>query len=241
MIILPAIDIRGGNCVRLHQGDYAQETVYGADPVAMAQSFRDAGAEWLHVVDLDGAKAGRLVNGHVIAGLVAAGLRIEWGGGVRSLDTIAQLLDAGIERAILGSQIIKDPSFAEAAFSRFGSGVVAGLDVRGEDIAISGWQEQSGKSLFETGEWLMGLGCERFIVTDISTDGTLAGPNLGLAEAFMARFPGAKYIISGGVGSIEDVRAASHSAAEGLIVGKAIYDGRVSLAELFATISSGSL
>jgi phosphoribosylformimino-5-aminoimidazole carboxamide ribotide isomerase len=239
VILLPAIDLRGGKCVRLHQGDYAQETIYGEDPVAVAQGFVDAGAGWIHVVDLDGARSGKPEHLDVLSKIAKLGVNIETGGGIRSLETIDQVLEAGIARAILGSILVKDRELAEDAFQRFGSNLIAGLDVREEKVAVSGWQEQTELDLYETASWLIDLGCERFIVTDIATDGTLKGPNLDLANKFLDKFH-TNYIISGGVGQMADLVAAKATSAEGIIAGKAIYDGRIDVGEALRLFDDAS-
>lgn len=236
MIILPAIDLRAGKCVRLHQGDYNQETIYGDDPVAVAQSFKDAGAEWIHVVDLDGAKSGKPEHLEIIKGICQLGLRVENGGGVRSIETIETLLRAGVERVILGSALIKNEGFAKQAFSEFPGRLIAGLDVRNEQIAISGWLEQTALNLYETAAEMIELGADRFIVTDIATDGTLMGPNLQIAAEFLKRFS-ADYVVSGGIGSSKDIDQCAALSPFGVITGKAIYDGRLDLSQVLRKYS----
>jgi phosphoribosylformimino-5-aminoimidazole carboxamide ribotide isomerase len=230
MLILPAIDLRNGKAVRLHQGDYAQETIYGEDPVAVAAEFITAGAKYLHTVDLDGAKSGQPENLEILRSIAALGVPIQTGGGIRDIATIERLFAAGIDRVILGSILIKNPELAQIALREFGEKIVAGLDVRDEKIAISGWQEQTLLDLYETAAKLIDQGCRRFVVTDIATDGTLKGPNLELATKFLNRFE-VNYIVSGGVGSFQDLVLCQKllPQPEGVITGKAIYDGRIDI------------
>jgi phosphoribosylformimino-5-aminoimidazole carboxamide ribotide isomerase len=234
--VIPAIDIRGGKCVRLHQGDYSRETVYDEDPVAVAKGFVDLGATWIHVVDLDGAKTGQPAYLHFLREIGKLPVRLQTGGGIRSTETIQSLVDVGVDYCILGSALVKDPTLAEIALQKYGKHVIAGLDVRDEKVAVSGWQEQTERDLYETAEWLVSLGCERFVVTDIATDGTLMGPNFELANKFMSRI-NAHYIVSGGVSSEEDIVFAGKNLVrqpEGIITGKAIYDGKINLSDIFA-------
>jgi phosphoribosylformimino-5-aminoimidazole carboxamide ribotide isomerase len=231
MILFPAIDLREGQCVRLFQGDYEQTTIYSSSPLEVAESFLEAGAEWIHVVDLDGAKSGSPQNLEIIHEIKQTGLKVQTGGGYRSIEMIEQTLNRGIDRVILGSAIVKSESLRKNA-AQFGSKIVAGLDVRDEKIAISGWQEQTSLGLFEFAHELEGLGYSRIIVTDIATDGAFTGPNLALAQRVMEQV-GMNYIISGGVSNLQDLKDAAQTNAEGIIVGKAIYEKRLNLLDCF--------
>jgi phosphoribosylformimino-5-aminoimidazole carboxamide ribotide isomerase len=237
MIILPAIDIKGGQCVRLYQGDYAQVTTYDADPVSAAHRWQEAGASWLHVVDLDGAASGQPINDELIARLCAATtLHVEVGGGMRSLAHIERMLDTGVERVILGTVALTDRALLEAALERWGERIAVGLDARNGQVAISGWRETSRVQATALAKELSDLGVRRFIYTDIARDGALRGPNLA-ALAEMQRAidgTGAMLIASGGVSSLADLRAIAALGVEGTIVGKAIYTGDVDLAEAIA-------
>ena len=237
MLILPAIDIRGGNCVRLIQGDYSQETVYGDDPAIVALEFEKAGAEWIHLVDLDGAKAGVPVNVETLRSIRSAvSCRLEVGGGIRDLNSAVQLLDLGIDRVILGTILVKDPEFRRQAFGELGEKVVAGIDAKDGYIAVSGWEQTSALLAVEAAVQMEAEGAQRFIVTDIATDGMLTGPNLGFLADF-TRVLKSRVIASGGVSSSKDLAeiAAVFPAVEGAIVGKAIYENRISLREELAT------
>ena len=237
MIILPAIDIKDGQCVRLYQGDYAQVTTYETDPVSVAQRWQKAGASWLHIVDLDGAASGRPVNDELIARMRAAtDLHIEVGGGMRSLAHIERMLARGVERVILGTAVLTDRALLEAALERRGERIAVGLDARGGMVAISGWRETSHVQATTLARELSTLGVKRFIYTDIARDGALRGPNLA-ALAEMQRAidgAGATLIASGGVSSLADLRAIAALGVEGAIIGKALYTGAINLAEAIA-------
>lgn len=230
MIILPAIDIKDGQCVRLYQGDYAQVSTYDADPVTAAQRWQSARASWLHVVDLDGAAAGHPVNGEVIRRMRAnTSLQIELGGGMRSLKHIEQMLDAGIDRVILGTVAITDHALLEEALARWGERIAVGLDARNGQVAISGWRETSQVQATSLATELSAIGVQRIIYTDIARDGALKGPNLNALRE-MQQAISRSLIASGGVSSIDDLRSIAALDIEGAIVGKALYTGDVDLA-----------
>ncbi len=234
--LLPAIDLRRGRCVRLHQGEAARETVYGDDPLAVARSFADAGAEWVHVVDLDAA-FGDGSHRDLIRTLVGqVPLKVQTGGGLRSEADLDEVLGAGAARAVIGTAALERPELVRAAVERWGAERIAvGLDARGRRPAGKGWTEESEVDLFDVGRSLADAGVRVFVHTDIERDGTLSGPNLALSEELAGR-TGATVVVSGGMRGIEDVDAVAASARRGTgiagaIVGKAIYEGRVDLAE----------
>jgi phosphoribosylformimino-5-aminoimidazole carboxamide ribotide isomerase len=230
VIILPAIDIKDGKCVRLYQGDYAQVTTYSADPVQVAQNWQSAGASWLHVVDLDGAAAGHPVNIELLTRMrVATSLRIELGGGMRSLAHIQHMLDLGIERVILGTAAIIDRGLLKEAVARWGERIAVGLDARDGRVAISGWRETSPVLATSLAVELCAAGVRRYIYTDIARDGALQGPNLDALRE-MQRAISCSLIASGGVRSLADLHALAALGIEGAIVGKALYTGGVDLA-----------
>ncbi|MBE3560894.1 MAG: 1-(5-phosphoribosyl)-5-[(5-phosphoribosylamino)methylideneamino]imidazole-4-carboxamide isomerase [Ktedonobacteraceae bacterium] len=243
MIILPAIDIKDGRCVRLLQGDYSRVTTYSEDPVEVAQRWQECGASWLHVVDLDGAAQGYPANAELIGRIRAATtLHIEVGGGMRSLAHIQQILDLGVERVILGTVAITDRALLDAALARWGERIAVGIDARDGLVAIAGWRETSRVQAAPLAVELSQSGVRRFIYTDIARDGALSGPNFkALAEMLQALqttpvpVP-ATLIASGGVSSLDDLRALSRLSVEGAIVGKAIYSGNVDLAAAIRTI-----
>jgi len=233
--IIPAIDIRGGRCVRLFQGDYAQETVYGDDPVEMARRWEGEGASRLHVVDLDAARSGRPENLEVVRRIAAAlSIPVQMGGGVRDRKAVLRTLDAGVARAIIGTAAAGDPDAAAALFGEFGDRLVLGLDARDGKVAVAGWQETTAWDAANLARRLQEVGARRVIYTDISTDGTGAGPSLEstrrLAEAL--KIP---VIASGGIGSpdhLQEVAQLAPYGVEGVIVGRALYTGAVRLHEV---------
>ncbi|GAC1360082.1 MAG: 1-(5-phosphoribosyl)-5-[(5-phosphoribosylamino) methylideneamino]imidazole-4-carboxamide isomerase [Ktedonobacteraceae bacterium] len=239
MIILPAIDIKDGRCVRLYQGDYAQVTTYDSDPVQVARRWQAAGASWLHIVDLDGAAQGHPVNADLIGQIQkATTLRIEVGGGMRSLDHIQQILDLGVERIILGTVAITDRALLQEALNRHEAAIVIGLDARNGQVAISGWCETSQVKAVELARELEALGVQRFVYTDIARDGALSGPNF-VALAEMRQAVSSALIASGGVSALADLHKLAESGVEGAIVGKAIYTGDVDLATAIREIERG--
>lgn len=230
MIILPAIDIKDGACVRLYQGDYTQITTYDIDPAKIAQRWQHSGASWLHVVDLDGAVAGHLVNIESIKNIRAGTtLHIELGGGMRKLADIEHMLELGIDRIILGTVVLTDRTLLMEALARWGERIVVGLDARNGSIAISGWRETSLVQAPSIASELCSGGVQRFIYTDITRDGALKGPNIeGLKE--LQRMISCSLIASGGVSSLDDLRSLAGLGIEGVIVGKALYTGDIDLA-----------
>lgn len=234
--LYPAIDLRRGRCVRLEKGEASRETVYGHDPVAVARSFADAGAEWVHVVDLDAA-FGDGSNRALIRRIVAeTPLRVQTGGGLRTDDDLAEVLEAGAARAVIGTAAIEQPDLVRRAVERWGAERIAvGLDARGRKPAARGWTEESGTDLFDLAARMVELGARTIVHTDIERDGMLAGPNLELSAA-LAGASGAEVIVSGGMSGMGDVDAVAAAARErggiaGAIVGKAIYEGRIDLGD----------
>ncbi len=240
MLVLPAVDIRGGRCVRLIQGQAGRERVYGDDPVAAALRWVAAGASWLHVVDLDGAFAGRPGNAEVIARLIAAaGVPVEVGGGVRDLGVIERLLGAGAARVILGTAAATSPDLLEAACARFGDRIAVAIDARDGAVVTEGWVAATAEDALAAAARVVRTGAGRIIYTDTSRDGMLAGPNLAAFEALL-RVVAVPVIASGGVTTVEDVRrlrALEPAGLEGVIVGRALYEGRVGLEDLLAAAS----
>lgn len=231
MFIFPAIDLIEGCAVRLVRGDYAQKTVYSDNPAAVAQSFAKAGAEYLHLVDLEGAKDGTTPNLETIRDIVAkSGLKTEVGGGIRSEETIQKYLDAGVYRVILGTAAITQPDFLENMVAKYGEKIAVGVDIKDGMVAIKGWTEVSTLTCDAFCEKLEKMGVKTIICTDISKDGLLSGTNLELY-----RHLGETYhmdiVASGGVSSLEDVAALEKMGLYGAILGKALYTGHIDLAE----------
>lgn len=241
MKLFPAIDIKDGQCVRLYQGDYEQMTIYASDPVEVAQRWQEAGASWLHVVDLDGAKEGHPVNTGLIERICQrTSLRVEVGGGLRSLAHIEQTLAAGVERVILGTAVLTDRALLNAALQRWHERIVVGLDARAGLVAISGWRETSNIKATELARELSAAGVSRFIYTDIARDAAMQGPNLAALSAMLDALEGTstKLIASGGVSSLEDLRQLARLNVEGAIIGKALYVGALDLARAVHELES---
>jgi len=236
MLILPAIDLQNGHCVRLMQGDFAQVTQFSDNPAAVARRWQIEGAEWLHVVDLDGARSGAQVNLESIRQIrEAISISIEVGGGLRTLQDVAALLDLGIDRAILGTTALKDRPFLRACLERWGEHIAVGLDARSGLIATNGWLETSTVPALTLAQELAAEGVARFISTDIQRDGALGGPNLDALAALVSSVK-RPIIASGGVASLADLSALAALGVEGAIVGRALYTGTVNLPEALAAI-----
>ncbi len=233
MIILPAIDIKDGNCVRLFKGDFNTVEKVASDYLETAKSFEEKGAEWIHMVDLDGAKEGRPVNSKIYKDVAAkTGLKVEIGGGIRNLETIDEYLDMGITRVILGSAALKDPEFVYRAVEKYGpEKIVVGIDSVDGMVATEGWLEASDVNYIDLANKMISAGVKYFIFTDISKDGTLSGVN---KEQLQALYDGAKnccIIASGGVHTMEDIKICKEMGLYGTICGKSIYKGTLDLAE----------
>lgn len=226
MHLFPAIDMRGGRVVRLHQGDYDQETAYGDDPVGQALAFERAGASWLHLVDLDGARTGAMHHLEVVAAVCAqTSLHVQVGGGIRDKATIDRLLDAGVRRVILGTAALRDWAWFAGLLEqdRYRDRLVLGLDARGGKLAVSGWEDQLEASAVEVAAKVSGSSLSAIVYTDIAFDGTMEGPNVA-ATVEIAQATDVAVIASGGVGSLEHLHEIKVLALQGVIVGKAIYE-----------------
>ena len=228
MILLPAIDLYDRKAVRLYQGDYRQMTIYNDDPSAVAADFRDCGAGWIHMVDLEGAKTGETPNFPVVANIAGTGMHVEIGGGIRSEDTIKRYLDAGVSRVILGTAAITNWPFLCEMVERYGPAVAVGVDLRDGYVAIRGWTELSNTRCEDFFEKLQGIGVQTVICTDISRDGAMKGTNRGLYEQ-LSRAYSIDIVASGGVSSLEDVEELRKLNLYGAIIGKAYYTGAIDL------------
>ncbi len=239
MLILPAIDLMNGRCVRLEKGAFAHATLYEADPLTMAAAFEGAGAEWVHVVDLDGARTGKEGNREWVLRIAGeTGLRVQSGGGLRSEAEVAELLEGGVERAVIGSMAVRSPDAIARLVERFDSErLTVALDLRlteaGPEIAVEGWQTSTDDNL----ETLLGIfgdmGVRHILITDISRDGMLEGPNTELYRKLTADFPDFAFQASGGVSAMQDIADLRETGAAAAIVGKALYEGRIALQGLF--------
>lgn len=234
MYILPAIDLYDGCAVRLLRGDYAQMTTYSRDPAAVARGFAAAEAEWLHLVDLEGAKSGGTPNADTVSAIASAGgLKIEIGGGVRSVEVIERYLSLGVSRVILGTAAITEPALLESAAKAYGAQLAVGVDLRDGKVAIRGWTETSAMEGMDFIARLEQLGIGTVIVTDISRDGAMKGTNLDLYRSLKEKFS-LNVIASGGVSSLADVRALGQIGVYGAILGRALYTGDLVLEEALA-------
>ena len=238
MIVYPAIDVRGGRCVRLVEGDFERETVYDADPAEAAERWAAAGAEWLHVVDLDGAVVGEPVNGEAVRRIRrAVAVPIQLGGGLRMEEHLAAAFDQGMDRVVLGTAALRSPELVGCAVERWGERVAVALDARDGRLAAEGWLEQTDARVADVAPRLQAAGVRHFVFTDIARDGTLAGPNLPALRALVSSLDLA-VIASGGVGTVEDIARVAATGAAGVVVGRALYDGRVDLAAAIAAARS---
>lgn len=228
MIILPAIDLRGGRAVRLTKGDYDQMKVYNDDPASVARDFRDAGAEWLHVVDLDGAREGIPQNAGTIQALTSVGLKTEVGGGIRDEKRICEYLDNGVSRVILGTIAVRDFGFVERMVAKYGEKIAVGVDAKEGYVAVSGWEETTALTGVDFCRKLRDAGVKTVIYTDIGRDGCLAGANIELYRE-LNTIDGLDVVASGGVSFESDVTALRSMNVYGAIIGKALYEGKLDL------------
>jgi len=243
VILYPAIDIRGGQAVRLLQGDYARETIYDADPVDAATRWAGEGAEFLHVVDLDGAKAGKPQNLEAVQRIAAAvECSIQVGGGLRGMPAVDAVLAAGAERVVIGTAALRDPEFLAAAVDKHGERVVVSVDARGGKVSLSGWTETTDRDVADAVAELGDRGVARFLCTEIEVDGTMEGPATAELNRIAATTD-ARIIASGGVGTLTHLKALADNAApniEGAIVGRALYEQRFNVSEAIATLEMGA-
>ena len=239
MYLLPAIDLKDGKCVRLKQGDMNQATVFGNDPAERAKSFAGQGAEWIHIVDLDGAFAGKPVNTRPVEDILkSVDVKIELGGGIRTLDSIERWLDKGVTRVILGTIALRDPEFVKSACRLFPDRVAVGIDAKDGFVAVEGWAETSAVTAVDLAREFESAGVCAIIYTDIARDGVLTGPNLPATVA-LAKSVSIPVIVSGGVSSLDDIRnckARENDNIAGVIAGRAIYDGRFTVAQAVQTL-----
>lgn len=231
MYVIPAIDLRDGKCVRLIQGEYHRQITYQDDPVKQAQEFSQAGAEWLHIVDLDGAKVGKLVNIRSISAIANLGqFKIEVGGGLRDEDSIKKLLDMGIERVIIGTKAVSDFAWFSAMTKKFSGKIALGLDARGSKVATHGWTQDSPQLLLDFAIEAAKLPLAAIIYTDITRDGMMTGPNLERTKA-LAEAVKVPVVASGGVKELADIKKLTELRVEAVIIGRALYEGTLELSD----------
>ena len=237
MDVIPAIDIRGGQCVRLAQGDYARETVFSEDPLAMARRWASMGARRIHVVDLDGARDGQQANAVIVRGIAdAVQVPVQTGGGLRTMEAIQAALDAGLDRVVIGTAAVKDPELLREAVAFADDRLIVSVDARDGRVALEGWTEATDLDAVAFIERLRDAGVRRIVYTDISRDGVTDGPNFAMYER-VTRSIGIPVIAAGGVGSVEDVRRLGECGVEAAIIGRALYAGDIDLAEALAAVS----
>lgn len=234
MRIIPAIDIIDGKCVRLTQGDYGKMKVYREDPSEVAREFEDADLEYLHLVDLDGAKKGKVVNWRVIESIQQkTALKVDFGGGVKTEAEVEELLDMGIEQINIGSLALQKPDIFTEWIQKFGTeNFILSADVKNEKVQVSGWRESSEVTIYDLTSRFEKSGLKYLTCTDISTDGMLQGPNFGLYKKLKSRFPNLKITASGGISSVDDLEELEYSKLFGAIIGKAIYEHKIKLSDL---------
>ena len=244
MIIFPAIDIRGGKCVRLEEGRFDRETVFAENPVDAARLWVEAGSKWLHIVDLDGARAGKPVNLKVVEEIAATfDVRIQLGGGIRTAANVGEVLAAGVQRVILGSVAVRSPELVRQVCADYGERIVIGIDARGGEVAVEGWEKSGLVQVEELALRMKEAGASRIIYTDISRDGMLTGVNVA-ATLQLADKSGLKIIASGGVRGMEDIQALqplTEHGVEGVIIGKALYTGVISLKDALRVAQGGTV
>ncbi len=238
MQLIPALDIIDGQCVRLTQGDYGRQTTYSGSPVAIARGFEEAGAERLHLVDLDGAKGGGIVNHQVLADIKAGtGLTVDFGGGIKGDRDIQCAFDQGADQVTVGSVAVKEPERALAWLAYYGGeALILGADLRGRKVATSGWKEESDTDVYEFLEYYGRAGMKCCICTDIARDGMLEGPALELYADLLRAFPHLQLIASGGVGNLDHLRQLNETGVHGVIIGKALHEGRFTFEEAMALV-----
>lgn len=242
MTIYPAIDIKGGRCVRLTQGRAEAETVYAEDPALVAAEFKAAGAEWVHVVDLDGAFAGEPGNLPAVERVLSLGLKVQLGGGLRTRKAVERAIAMGVARVVIGTRAAESEEFVSELVGAFGEKIAVGIDAKGGRVAVRGWVDTTGTSAIGMARRMDALGVHTLVHTDVVTDGMLSGPNYAAQEAMLDAVR-AKVIASGGVGRLEDVARfvateKSRTNLDGVIIGKAIYEGRVTLTDLLEIAGS---
>ncbi|MEW6680997.1 MAG: 1-(5-phosphoribosyl)-5-[(5-phosphoribosylamino)methylideneamino]imidazole-4-carboxamide isomerase, partial [bacterium] len=240
MIIYPAFDLREGMVVRLTQGDFKKEKIYSEDPLEVAFGWKEKGAEALHIVDLDGAFFGKPQNLEIIQEICdKVKIPIQMGGGIRNFEILEEVMDMGVARAVLGTSAILDELFLRKAILRFSNRILVGLDVKKGKVAISGWQRITDYKLEDLLLKMVDLGLKEVIITDIERDGMMSGPNISLFESLLKKIQGIKIIASGGISSMADMLALSKLPISGMIIGKALYEGKIDLPGMIKLLKDG--
>lgn len=237
MNIYPAIDLYEKKVVRLARGDYTRMTEYGTDPLEWGRLFRDSGVEWLHIIDLEGAQAGKPLHLEVLEKLVGLGLRIQYGGGIRNMESIRKVLESGASRVLIGSLLMEKERSPAELFSRFGHAVTPAVDIRNGRVALKGWTSLSDTSAEAFTRMLVDEGFSTFLFTSIEKDGTLEGPDFQLYSALRNHFPGIRIMAAGGISSLEDILSLKQAGVDGAVLGKSLYEGRINLKEALEVLA----
>ncbi|MGC9490056.1 MAG: HisA/HisF-related TIM barrel protein [Thermovirgaceae bacterium] len=237
MNIYPAIDLYGKKVVRLAKGDYSRITEYGNDPLEWGRLFRDSGVGWLHIIDLEGAQTGKPLHLDILEKLVGLGLRIQYGGGIRNMESIRKVLESGASRVLIGSLLLERESSPAELFSRFGHTVTPAVDIRNGRVALKGWTSLSNMSTKAFTRRLVEEGFSTFLFTSIEKDGTLEGPDLFLYSALRNHFPGIRIMAAGGISSLEDILSLKQAGVDGAVLGKSLYEGRINLKEALEVLA----
>lgn len=241
LTLYPAIDLLSGRCVRLRQGDYQQVTTYGDDPVAVALGWQQAGAEWLHIVDLDGARGGQPAHLKLVADIAqATGLPIQLGGGLRSEEAVAAAFDAGVARVILGTAAARDPELLARCLDRWGERIAVSIDSRGGRVAIAGWRDSADEPPLVLARRMARAGVETLVVTNVERDGTLTGSDTGALNDYRAALPSSRIIAAGGLAALDDIRRLNSVGIDGAILGRALYEGAFELTEALQVASTAN-
>ncbi|HEX8035153.1 MAG TPA: 1-(5-phosphoribosyl)-5-[(5-phosphoribosylamino)methylideneamino]imidazole-4-carboxamide isomerase [Ktedonobacterales bacterium] len=241
MTLYPAIDLLGGHCVRLRQGDFAQARVFDGDPVDVARRWQEAGATWLHVVDLDGALAGQPKHLEVLRAIaLATGLSIQTGGGLRTLDDVAAAFDAGAARVLLGTAAARDPHLLATALERWAERIAVSIDSRGGQVTVAGWLEMVSESAADFARRMAGGEVRTLVLTNVERDGTLAGADTSVLATLRAELPNTTLIAAGGIATVDDLRALARVGLDGAVLGRSLYEGTLNLPEALRTVQEGA-
>jgi phosphoribosylformimino-5-aminoimidazole carboxamide ribotide isomerase len=235
--IYPAIDLYGKKVVRLAKGDYTRMTEYGDDPLEWGRLFRDSGARWLHVIDLEGAQSGKPLHLEALGKLVGLGLRVQYGGGIRDVESIRKVLESGASRVLIGSLLLETERSPAELFSRFGHAVTPAIDIQNGRVALKGWTSLSGTSATAFTRMLVEEGFSTFLFTSIEKDGTLEGPDLSLYSTLRNHFPDIRIMAAGGISSLEDILFLKQAGVDGAVLGKSLYEGRINLKEALEVLA----
>jgi len=237
MIVYPAIDLYANKVVRLYQGEYGKKTEYNFSPSELVEKFIGLGSEWVHIVDLEGAKKGYPVHLHIIREIASYDIKIQTGGGLRTKSDIEAALSAGASRAYVGSFLVNNRNIASELYARWGDRIIPAVDVKNGKVAVSGWQETIRKDPYSILSDLYDIGYEKALITSVTKDGTFSGPDISLYKLIRNKIPGFGIIAAGGVASVEDVLALENIGCTGTVIGKALYDGKIELAEVMEAIN----